>query len=49
MKEAWDVFQEDASWSYLANQSEDERPEPSVVSGSFSVAGDAPRLAGESC
>jgi hypothetical protein len=40
MKEAWDVFQEDASGSYLANQSEDERPEPPFVIGSFSLTGD---------
>ena len=48
MKEAWDVFQEDASGSYLANQSLNVRPEPSIVVGSRSSTGDAPRLAGES-
>jgi hypothetical protein len=40
MKETWDVLQEDASGSYLANQSEYERPEPSFVIGSLSATGD---------
>jgi hypothetical protein len=31
MKEAWDVLQEDVSGSYLANQSEDVRPEPTLI------------------
>jgi len=47
-KEAWNVLQQNVSWSYQANDSSDFGPEPSVVLDSAHVSGIADRLARES-
>jgi hypothetical protein len=41
------VFQEHESRSNFANDSGDDRPQPALVLGSFSLSRDAPRLARE--
>jgi hypothetical protein len=47
--ESWDVFQEDDCWSYIANDSSDVWPNPSLIFFPFALASGWVWLAREAC
>jgi hypothetical protein len=48
-KQACDILQQHVAWSHIANDPSDERPDPAVVALALLLAGDARRLARETC